>query len=121
MQKDGTPGYILTRALEANGRPVAFAFAGVSPDPDGADDVFLKPPGKKSLNFRSVENGHAYPLVYDTLLADLRDSLATAARNARRRAQGPVGVGPDHQRREGGPTRATSTATASCSRSCSVA
>jgi endonuclease YncB( thermonuclease family) len=89
VQKDGTRGYILTRALEANGRAVAFAFAGESPDPDGADDVFLKPAAlKKSLNFRSVENGHAYPLFYDTLFADLRDSLATAAQNARTARKG---------------------------------
>ena len=37
---DGTPGYILARSVEKNGRPVAFVFAGDPPADDGAD-IFL--------------------------------------------------------------------------------
>lgn len=89
VERDGTRGYILTRALEANGRPVAFAFAGGSPHADGSDHVFLDAAMlRTSLNYRSVQNGHAYPLFYDTLFADLRGPLATAARNARTARKG---------------------------------
>jgi hypothetical protein len=38
---------------------------------------------RRSLNYRTLLNGHAYPLFYDTLFADLRSALTTAADNAR--------------------------------------
>ena len=88
VSRDATRGYILARALEANGRPVAFAFTGDAPGADGGE-LFLKPPLlRTSLNFRSVQNGHAYPLFYDTLFADLRSTLASAARSARKARKG---------------------------------
>ncbi|MGH3118394.1 MAG: hypothetical protein ACRDQ2_15030 [Gaiellales bacterium] len=83
VQRDATPGYILSRALEANGRPVAFAFAGEPPVPDGSDVRLEVPLLRRSLNYRSLVNGHAYPLFYDTLFADLRTALTTVADNAR--------------------------------------
>jgi hypothetical protein len=39
--RDAAPGYILSRSLEVNGRPVAFAFAGAPPSPDGTEE-FLR-------------------------------------------------------------------------------
>lgn len=85
---DGTRGYILSRALEAHGRPVSFAYAG---DPDGADgdEVTLQVPLlRQSLNFESVESGNAYPLFYDTLFATLREAFAAAAKAAREANKG---------------------------------
>jgi endonuclease YncB( thermonuclease family) len=85
---DATPGYILSRSLEVHGRPVAFAFAGAPADPDGSE-VFLKPALlRKSVNFKSIASGNSYPLFYDTLFGDLRDTFATAARKARTKSLG---------------------------------
>jgi hypothetical protein len=85
---DGTRGYILSRALEAHGRPVAFAFVG---DPQGGDGdkitvkaAFLK----TSLNYKSLQSGNSYPLFYDTLFASLRATFAQAAEAARAAKQG---------------------------------
>jgi hypothetical protein len=85
---DGTRGYILSRALEAHGRPVAFAFAG---EPTGADGgkVTLKPAHlRQSLNYKSLASGNSYPLFYDTLFASLRVSFAQAAQAARAAKKG---------------------------------
>ena len=83
LQRDAMPGYILSRALEAHGRPVAFAFAGEPPAADGSEVRLEVSLLRRSLNYRSLLNGHAYPLFYDTLFADLRSALTTAADNAR--------------------------------------
>jgi hypothetical protein len=83
LQRDAMPGYILSRALEAHGRPVAFAFAGEPPAADGSELRLEVPLLRRSLNYRSLLNGHAYPLFYDKLFADLRGALTTAADNAR--------------------------------------
>jgi hypothetical protein len=81
----GTPGFILSRALEVNGRPIAFAFTSGPPAPDGSG-VFLRASLlRRSLNYRSLAAGQAYPLFYDTLFAELRGvftQAATAARQA---------------------------------------
>ncbi len=85
---DGTRGYILSRALEAHGRPVAFAFAG---DPDGADGARLTLKAallRKSLNFKSLQSGNSYPLFYDSLFASLRATFAQAAQAARAAGKG---------------------------------
>ena len=37
---DATEGYILSRAVEKNGRPVAFVYTGTSPEEDGSE-IFL--------------------------------------------------------------------------------
>ena len=88
VTKDATLGFILSRSLEANGRPVAFAFAGEPPSTDGSE-VFLEALLiERSLNYLSVANGQAYPLFYDTLFSDLRDALAQAATSARQATLG---------------------------------
>jgi endonuclease YncB( thermonuclease family) len=86
--KDATAGYILSRSLETNGRPVAFAFKGAPPSADGSH-VFLQPALlETSLNHASLANGQAYPLFYDTLFADLRSVFAKAAASARATGRG---------------------------------
>lgn len=80
---DATPGYILSRSLEVNGRPVSFVFAGVPPVADGSTVELSRVMLRKSVNYRLVRNGHAYPLFYDTLFHDLRGTLMAAAQEAR--------------------------------------
>lgn len=80
---DGVPGYILSRKFEQNRRPVAFVYAGVPNEPDGAD-VFLDGPRlQQSVNFRSLEKGLAYPTYYEGVFASLRQVLNTAVMTAR--------------------------------------
>jgi endonuclease YncB( thermonuclease family) len=88
VERDATPGYILSRALEVTGRPIAFAFAAAPPAPAGSE-VFLRAGLlRQSLNYRSLDRGQSYPLFYDTLLADLRTVLAEAATTARQARRG---------------------------------
>ncbi len=87
-ERDKTPGFILSRALEAHGRPVAFAFKGEPPKPDGSE-VFLRAGLlRRSLNCKALAGGHAYPLYYDTLFAELRTTLTAAASSARDAGKG---------------------------------
>ena len=83
-------GYILSRSLEFNGRPVSFVFLGTNPPKPDGQQVFLNETLlRKSLNHQLMLLGHAYPLFYDTLFADLRVELTAAAR---RRARPALGV-----------------------------
>jgi endonuclease YncB( thermonuclease family) len=88
VARDAAPGYILSRALEANGRQVAFAFEGAAPAANGSDFFLNVPQLRKSLNYKSVAAGHAHPLFYDTLFVDLRKALAKAALGAREKKRG---------------------------------
>lgn len=90
VEHDATPGYILSRSLEVHGRPVSFVFAGdPPPEYEDGEEVYLKIPLlKKSLNYKLIQNGHAYPLFYETLFADLREALAKAAQQAREKKRG---------------------------------
>jgi hypothetical protein len=72
VQRDPTAGYIFFHSVEANGPRVAFAFVGQAPSADGTKVRLDVPLLRQSLNFRSLQNGHAYPLFYDTLFADPR-------------------------------------------------
>jgi len=83
VDRDATPGYILSRSLEVNGRPVAFVFAGQTTRKDGGTVNLTTALAKRSLNCKLLLGGHAYPLFYDTLFADLRNVLAEATRQAR--------------------------------------
>ncbi|MFC0408801.1 hypothetical protein [Roseomonas elaeocarpi] len=80
---DGTPGFILSRAVEKNGRPVAFVFAGDPPEADGAE-VFLDAARlEESYNHLALREGLAYPTYYTGLFRELRDSLTAATGAAR--------------------------------------
>jgi hypothetical protein len=83
IERDATRGFILSRALEAHGRPVAFVFEGDPPQPDGSELVLKPALLRKSVNLKSIAAGHAYPLFYDTLFVDLRDAFTRAAMTAR--------------------------------------
>jgi hypothetical protein len=85
---DGTTGYVLSREVEENRRPVAFAFVGSPPETDG-DEVFLNEEIlRTSLNYRSVERGLAYPTYYKGLFSDLREEMTAAVERARGTGEG---------------------------------
>ena len=80
---DGTRGWILSRAKEKYGRPVAFLYAGESDQADGAQ-LFLAPDQmRSSFNFVALAEGLAYPTYYQELFADLRNELTSAVKAAR--------------------------------------
>lgn len=80
---DGTPGYVLGRAVEENRRPVSFIFSGEPPEGDGAQ-VFLDAERLRvSINHRSLERGFAYPTYYKGLFPDLREEMTAAVIRAR--------------------------------------
>jgi hypothetical protein len=98
VPRDGAPGFILSRALDVHGRPVSFVFVG-SPAPrrDGASVNLNASLLRQSLNYKSLLAGEAYPLFYETLFADLRATLTTAALNARSKRR-PIWLSDKSQR-----------------------
>ncbi len=85
---DGTPGFILTREVEQNGRPVAFAFGGDEPPP-AAETVFVDAAlARRSVNRRLLADGLAYPIYYATLFDDLREELNAAVAAAKGTSSG---------------------------------
>ena len=87
---DGTGtarGYILSNQLGPNGRPIAFVYLGEPAEADGAE-IFLEASRmQESVNFMQLSLGHAYPLFYDTLFYDLRQSMAAEVASARAQAE----------------------------------
>jgi len=83
---DGTRGYILARAVEKNGRPIAFLFAGDPAEADGSNVVLDPARLAHSYNRLALAEGLAYPTYYKGLFADLRGALTAMATAAR--AQG---------------------------------
>ncbi len=85
---DGSPGYILARRTDKHGRPVAFVFAGGSGKRDGSA-VFLNTKIlRKSVNYKLLAEGLAYPMYYDGLFSDLRDAMTMAVGRARHADRG---------------------------------
>ncbi|SDB39531.1 thermonuclease family protein [Bauldia litoralis] len=81
-------GYILARAVEKYGRPIAFVFAGSPPEPDGSSVRLEVPRLRQSFNYHALERGLAYPTFYEGLFHDLRDAMASAATDARASGRG---------------------------------
>jgi hypothetical protein len=80
---DGTPGYIVSRAVEPNRRPVAFVFAGPAPVADGSSLFFDVEALVSSVNFKLTTEGLAYPTYYKGLFSDLRNAFSVATAQAR--------------------------------------
>ena len=91
--QDGVRGYVLSNGIDANGRLIAFVYAGDHPGPDGATVFLDEPLLDRSLNAAILAAGHAYPAFYTTLPATLRGHLAEASRAARAAAN-PAGLWP---------------------------
>lgn len=86
VDNDGVPGYILTRYIDnpLYGRPVAFVFAGTTSLPDGKDNTYLDTALlRKSINYKMMQSGLAYPVYYNTLFYDLRNEFNKALKKAR--------------------------------------
>lgn len=82
--QDGTRGYILSRMVERNHRPVSFVFAGEAEEEDGAV-VFLRADRlEDSINYKSALAGLAYPTYYTGLFSDLRKKITAAVAQARK-------------------------------------
>lgn len=80
---DGTRGYILSRSVEKNGRPVAFVFAGEPQEQDGTDIMLSPSRMRNSYNYVALAEGFAYPTYYEGLFHDLRAELNAAVQKAR--------------------------------------
>lgn len=81
-------GFILARKTEMYGRPVSFVFAGSHRRPTGSEvflDVKLL---RKSLNYKLIRAGLAYPTYYTGLFPDLRNAITAAAIDAFNRDRG---------------------------------
>lgn len=89
---DGTRGYILSRSVEKNGRPVSFLYEGDPPEPDGADVRLEAERLRDSFNYAALIEGLAYPTYYHGLFSDLREVLTDAAAQARAEGRGVFGV-----------------------------
>ncbi|HCA26596.1 MAG TPA: nuclease [Betaproteobacteria bacterium] len=85
---DGVGGYIMSRLVERNGRPVSYVFPSSLAFKDG-ENVFLDQNlVKKSINFKMLSSGLAYPTFYDGLFYDLRALFAKEAGKARKGGRG---------------------------------
>lgn len=80
---DGTRGWILSRAKEKFGRPVAFLFAGETVEQDGSQIMLRTDLLKQSFNHAAMAEGLAYPTYYEGLFSDLRNELTSVAQAAR--------------------------------------
>ena len=86
---DGVSGYIISRAAERYGRPVSFVFSGKNKLNDG-EEIFLdKKIARKSVNYKMLTKGLAYPTFYDGMFYDLRELFAAGTKKARK---GKTGV-----------------------------
>ena len=95
---DRARGYLLSNQLGPQGRPIAFAFAGDTPEPDGSDIIVDANRIMDSINVQQLVRGLAYPLFYDTLFDDLRARLRQVAITAR---ENKLGLWPHEKTMQG--------------------
>lgn len=81
--EDGVEGFIVSRTTEENGRPVSYVFPALSGLQDGQPIFLEKALVRKSINFRLLREGLAYPTFYDGLFYDLRELFASETKKAR--------------------------------------
>lgn len=86
--QDGVPGYILTRAVERNRRPVAFVYAGECCEQDGVAIQLSTSRLQESVNYKLLAKGLVYPTYYRGLFHDLRRALTKAVQAARQAKRG---------------------------------
>jgi Lamin Tail Domain len=91
--QDAVRGHVLSNGIDANGRLIAFVFAGDHPGPDGTVVFVDDPLVDQSVNARLLAAGHAYPAFYSTLPVSLRRHLADVS-EAVRGGQPPAGLWP---------------------------
>lgn len=76
------PGYILTKAIDPDGRPVSFVFAEKLNRQDGSEARLNIAWMSKSINARLAEAGWAYPAYYEGLPPDLRNQFTALINTA---------------------------------------
>lgn len=83
-REDELEGYIVTRDMEKNGRPIAWIFAGSTSTRDGSSQSVsdLARRVHRSANYHLLEQGLVYPYFYMTLPAKVRNKLVEAAEGA---------------------------------------
>ncbi|WP_043627634.1 lamin tail domain-containing protein [Nonomuraea candida] len=86
--QDSIRGHALANGIDANGRLIAFVYAGDHPGTDGTTVFVDGPLVDQSVNGRLLAAGLAYPAFYATLPAELRTHLAEVSQAARRKAGG---------------------------------
>lgn len=85
---DGVEGYIISRQIEKNRRPVTFVFAGTPAEADGAVVYLDAARAAKSVNFEMLKTGLAYPTYYKGLFPDLRNAMTGIVADARKANKG---------------------------------
>lgn len=85
---DGIPGTIVSRMGEENGRPVSYVFHERVAFQDGQIVYLDKRLARRSVNFRLLQDGLAFPTFYDGLFYDLRELFASETARARRDKRG---------------------------------
>jgi endonuclease YncB( thermonuclease family) len=80
---DGTPGYVVSRTTERYGRPVSFVFSGEQSFDDGQRIFINNAIARKSVNFKMLSKGLAYPTFYDGMFYDLRELFAKESSKSR--------------------------------------
>ena len=86
--KGEASGYILTKLIGSYGRLIAFVFTGCPPKKDGTFVSLDVEWMKKSINFRMIHKGYAYPSFYSTLADDLREAIKKEAAEAQSSERG---------------------------------
>ena len=82
-------GFILARMTDDKSRrPICFIFAGKAPQADGADVHLDAALLRKSVNWKQMRDGFAYPLYYNTLFASLRREFDNALKQAKAAKRG---------------------------------
>lgn len=83
-------GWVLARMTDDQaGRPISWLFAGEAEAPDDGSDIFLDEAlVRNSVNYGQMRAGFAYPLYYNTLFAELRETLAEAQADAKAQQRG---------------------------------
>jgi endonuclease YncB( thermonuclease family) len=76
-------GYIMARMTDPNGRPLSFVFAGTTTFADGSDVFLTAKELGKSVNYKQIKEGFAYPLFYNTLFAVLRNKFIKGLKSAK--------------------------------------
>lgn len=85
---DGQRGYILSKQLDYHGRPVSFVFLGTTQKRNGEEFRVKSAWLRSSLNYKLLKRGLVYPLFYDTLYHDLRETMRDAAIEAFNKGKG---------------------------------
>jgi hypothetical protein len=81
-------GYILARMVDPHGRPICFAFSGNINSDDGSDIFLDQTMVRNSVNYKQMAAGFGYPLYYDTLFRDLRETFNEALHSAKQSSNG---------------------------------